>query len=159
MITFCVSIQRLSIADEEKGIEALSQLARELGIKIVATNPVYFLNESDALAQEVLLAIGNGDKLSDETHTVLESNQFYLKSRAQMAELFHDRPDALENSLHIAAQCNLEIPFHRSLLPKYPTEDGVTAEEMLEVVCFQGLRKRFPEPSIQYEDAFGMNWI
>lgn len=149
---FYVSIQRLSIADEEKGNEAISQLARDLEIKIVATNPVYYLNESDALAHEVLLAIGNGDKLADETHTVLESDQFYLKSRSQMAELFHDRPDALENTLHIAAQCNLEIPFHRSLLPKYPTEDGATAEEMLEVICFQGLKKRVPEPSIQYEE-------
>ena len=74
--------------------------------------------------------------------TVLASNQFYLKSRAEMAELFHDRPDALENTLHIAAQCNLDIPFHRSLLPKYPTEDGVTAEEMLEAVCFQGLEEK-----------------
>ena len=127
-------------------------MARDLEIKIVATNPVYYLNESDALAHEVLLAIGNGDKLADETHTVLESDQFYLKSRAQMAELFHDRPDALENTLHIAAQCNLEIPFHRSLLPKYPTEDGATAEEMLEAICFQGLKKRVPEPSIQYEE-------
>lgn len=110
------------------------------------------MNESDALAHEVLLAIGNGDKLADETHTVLESDQFYLKSRSQMAELFHDRPDALENTLHIAAQCNLEIPFHRSLLPKYPTEDGATAEEMLEAICFQGLKKRVSEPSIQYEE-------
>ena len=152
MITFYVSIQRLSIADEEKSNEAISQLARDLEIKIVATNPVYYLNESDALAHEVLLAIGNGDKLADETHTVLESDQFYLKSRSQMAELFHDRPDALENTLHIAAQCNLEIPFHRSLLPKYPTEDGATAEEMLEAICFQGLKKRVPEPSIQYEE-------
>ncbi|MFJ7990988.1 DNA polymerase III subunit alpha [Peribacillus frigoritolerans] len=149
---FYVSIQRLSIADEEKGNEAISQLARDLEIKIVATNPVYYLNESDALAHEVLLAIGNGDKLADETHTVLESDQFYLKSRSQMAELFHDRPDALENTLHIAAQCNLDIPFHRSLLPKYPTEDGATAEEMLEAICFQGLKKRVPEPSIQYEE-------
>ncbi|MFJ7363239.1 DNA polymerase III subunit alpha [Peribacillus frigoritolerans] len=149
---FYVSIQRLSIADEEKGNEAISQLARDLELKIVATNPVYYLNESDALAHEVLLAIGNGDKLADETHTVLESDQFYLKSRAQMAELFHDRPDALENTLHIAAQCNLEIPFHRSLLPKYPTEDGATAEEMLKAICFQGLKKRVPEPSIQYEE-------
>lgn len=127
-------------------------MARDLEIKIVATNPVYYLNESDALAHEVLLAIGNGDKLADETHTVLESEQFYLKSRSQMAELFHDRPDALENTLHIAAQCNLEIPFRRSLLPKYPTEDGATAEEMLEAICFQGLKKRVPEPSIQYEE-------
>nr|WP_309476899.1 DNA polymerase III subunit alpha [Bacillus sp. ISL-34] len=149
---FYVSIQRLSIADEEKGNEAISQLARDLEIKIVATNPVYYLNESDALAQEVLLAIGNGDKLADETHTVLESDQYYLKSRAQMAELFHDRPEALENTLQIASQCNLEIPFQRSLLPKYPTEDGVTAEEMLEAICFQGLKERLPEPSILYEE-------
>ncbi|KWW20133.1 DNA polymerase III [Peribacillus simplex] len=149
---FYASIQRLSIANEEEGNEAISLLAKELGIKVVATNPVYYLNESDALAQEVLLAIGNGDKLADEAHTVLESKQYYLKSRKQMAELFHDRPDALENTLVIAGQCNLDIPFHRSLLPKYPTEAGMTAEEMLEAVCFDGLKKRLPEPPIQYEE-------
>ncbi|MGE7120126.1 DNA polymerase III subunit alpha [Peribacillus sp. NPDC046944] len=149
---FYLSLQRLDIAKEEQQIQAICQLAKELKIELVATNPVYYLNQSDALAHEALLAIGNGDKLADETRVVLPSTQFYMKSRAEMAERFSDLPDALQNTLHIAAQCNLTIPFHRSLLPKYPTATGVTAEEMLETLCFQGLKKRIPEPSIQYEE-------
>ncbi|MGM9956886.1 MAG: DNA polymerase III subunit alpha, partial [Peribacillus sp.] len=149
---FYLSLQRLDIAKEEQQIQAICQLAKELKIELVATNPVYYLNQSDALAHEALLAIGNGDKLADETRVVLPSTQFYMKSRAEMAERFSDLPDALQNTLHIAAQCNLTIPFHRSLLPKYPTAAGVTAEETLEALCFQGLKKRLPEPSIQYEE-------
>ena len=158
---FYLSLQRLEVANEEKQVQAIIKLANDLEIELVATNPVYYLNQSDALAHEALLAIGNGDKLEDETRMVLPSQQFYLKSRAEMVELFSDLPDALQNTLHIAAQCNLTIPFHRSLLPKYPTEAGVTAEEMLESICFQGLKKRRPDASLQYEERlrFELNVI
>ena len=149
---FYLSLQRQSVPNEEQRNEAISLLAEEMGVRVVATNPVYYLDKKDALAQEVLLAIGNGEKLSDEDRQVLPSCEYYLKSRTEMAELFHDRPDALENTLLIASQCNLDIPFHRSLLPKYPVENGVTADEMLESICFEGLKRKVPTASAEYEE-------
>ena len=79
MITFIFPFKDFQLQKRRNKTKPISLLAKELEIKIVATNPVYYLNESDALAQEVLLAIGNGDKLADETRTVLASNQYYMK--------------------------------------------------------------------------------
>ena len=149
---FYLSIQRLNVLDEEIQNDAVVQLAQQIGIKVVATNPVYYLKENDALAHEVLLAVGNGHKLADEDRKVMPANQFYLKSMQEMAEKFADKPDALENTLYIASQCNLDIPFHQSLLPKYPTAPGVASDDMLEEICWQGLQSRRPNPSRLYEE-------
>ena len=64
----------------------------------------------------------------------------------EMVEQFADKPDVLENTLYIASQCNLDIPFHQSLLPKYPTAAGISSDEMLEELCWQGLQSRRPNP-------------
>ena len=119
---------------------------------MVATNPVYYLNANDALAHEVLLAVGNGHKLSEEERIVFPSKQFYFKSMQEMAEQFSDLPDVLENTLYIASQCNVDIPLHQSLLPKYPTVDGKTSDDMLEELCWQGLQNRKSNPPSTYEE-------
>ena len=149
---FYLSIQRLNVSGEEKRNHAVVQLAKQIGVKVVATNPVYYLNANDALAHEVLLAVGNGHKLSEEERIVLPSKQFYLKSTQEMVEQFADLPDVLENTLYIASQCNLDIPFHQLLLPKYPTVDGITSDDMLEELCWQGLQSRRSNPSSTYEE-------
>ena len=119
---------------------------------MVATNPVYYLEEDDALAHEVLLAVGNGHKLMDEEREVLPSRQYYLRRIEEMVELFSDKPDVLENTLYIASQCQVDITFHRSLLPKFPTVNGVSSDEMLKEVCWQGLKKRKQNPPHMYEE-------
>lgn len=149
---FYLSIQHLQVSGEERRNAAVLQLAKQLGVKVVATNPVYYVKAEDALAHEVLLAVGTGQKLSDEERRILPSKQYYLKSMQEMAEQFADYPDALENTLHIASQCNLNIPFHQSLLPKYPTAAGLTSDDMLEELCWQGLRERRPNPPNTYTD-------
>ena len=145
---FYLSIQRLHVSGEEKINHAVIQLAKQIGVKVVATNPVYYLKANDALAHEVLLAVGNGHKLSEEERMVFPSKQFYFKSMQEMVEQFADLPDVLENTLYIASQCNVDIPFHQSLLPKYPTVDGKTSDDMLEELCWQGLQSRKSNPPI-----------
>ncbi|WP_110927207.1 DNA polymerase III subunit alpha [Bacillus massiliglaciei] len=139
---FYFSIQRLGAAGEEESISRTESLGRELEIGLVATNPVYYLHKQDALAQEVLLAVGNGEKLSDEARMRLPSGQYYLKSPEEMAGMFQDKPEAVKNTQVIAADCNLNIPFHRRLLPKYPVENGQSADGLLKEECLKGLRQR-----------------
>ncbi|MFJ8264444.1 DNA polymerase III subunit alpha [Peribacillus asahii] len=149
---FYVSIQRLQIQGEDQRNTAVEQLAREMGIKVVVTNPVYYLEKDDALAQEVLLAVGTGHKLDDEERQVFPSQQFYLKSMEEMLELFADKGEALQNTQYIAAQCQVNLLFQRALLPKYPTNHGVSSDEMLEAICFEGLKRKKSQPSPQYEE-------
>lgn len=149
---FFLSIQRLNIPGEELRNDAVVHLAKQIGVKVVATNPVYYLKAEDALAHEVLLAVGNGHKLADEERKVMPTKQFYLKSMQEMVEQFADKPDALENTLDIASQCNLDIPFHQSLLPKYPTADNLSSYEMLEELCWKGLESRKADPPRSYKE-------
>ena len=118
---------------------------------------MYYLDQGDAFAQECLMAIKNGEKLQDEAQLSLESDQFYLKTPNEMTELFSYVPEALENTLKIAEACNVMIELNQTKLPRFPTENGKSAETMLEELCWQGLAQRYPvqndeiKQRLQYE--------
>jgi len=147
--SFFLSLQRLMARSEEWFVQ-LQDFAKENEVEITATNPVFYLEKDDALAQEVILAVKNGDKLADEERESPESHEHYLKSEEEMVHIFEDCPDALENTLKIAARCEVEIVFNRSLLPKYPVEEGESASEMLERLCWEALEARIPDVSEEY---------
>lgn len=135
--------------------EAFNELAipwaRENAAPLVATNSVYFLDPSDQIAQEVLICIASNRTLQDETRFRLPSDQFYLKSEADMVELFCDCPEALENTVRIAELCNFEFqlkdahgkPIYH--LPTFPTEAGRSLTEELSERSKKGLEERFLE--------------
>jgi DNA polymerase-3 subunit alpha len=106
---FFLSIQNHGLDQENKVRKELLLIANELNIPLVATNQVYFLDKEDRFAHECLLAIKNGDKLQDEHRERLGSDQYYLKSSAEMAEILSDYPDALENTLAIGHRCKVNI--------------------------------------------------
>ncbi|CAH0346224.1 DNA polymerase III subunit alpha [Bacillus sp. CECT 9360] len=146
--SFYLSMQRL----EKEPAELVEHLSEVTGIPGVATNPVFYLNKEDALAKDVLTAVKNGEKLTDEKQIEPVSGEHYLKSGKEMAEAFRELPEMLANTLKIAAQCEVVIPFNQSLLPKYPVENNMTADEMLVEVCMEGLKKRYQNPSEAYEE-------
>ncbi|RFU67727.1 DNA polymerase III subunit alpha [Bacillus sp. V59.32b] len=146
--SFYLSMQSL----EKETTELVGQLSEATGIPAVATNPVYYLNKDDALARDVLTAVKHGEKLTDENQVKPSSGEHYLKSGKEMGAAFRDLPDLLENTLKIAAQCEVVIPFNQSLLPRYPVEDSMTADEMLTEVCMEGLKKRYQNPPKSHEE-------
>jgi DNA polymerase III subunit alpha len=149
---FYLSIQRMSAPGEQELERQVQELASEMNMRVTATNPVFYLDNEDALAQEVLIAVKNGDKLSDESRSRLPSREYYLKHIEQMAELLKDVPDTLENTLRIANQCQVEIEFNRPLLPKYPVENGKTADDFLEEICLKGLERRKDNALPEYHE-------
>jgi DNA polymerase-3 subunit alpha len=149
---FFLSIQNHGLDEEEKIRTKLMLFANELNISLAATNQVYFLEQEDRFAHECLLAIKNGDKLQDEDREKLGSDQYYLKSSAEMAETLSDYPEALENTLTIARRCKVDIELNKTYLPKFPVENGKTADQYLEELCFEGLTKRCSSPSKEYRE-------
>ena len=155
--SFYISLQNHQIPYEQDLNNSLIRIATDHGIKLVATNRVYYLDQGDAFAQECLMAIKNGGKLQDEAQLSLESDQFYLKTPNEMTELFSFVPEALENTLKIAEACNVMIELNQTKLPRFPTENGKSAETMLEELCWQGLAQRYPvqndeiKQRLQYE--------
>ncbi|MBY0124068.1 DNA polymerase III subunit alpha [Bacillus sp. S/N-304-OC-R1] len=140
---FYLSLQNHQIPEEAKMQPSLIRLSKETGIELTATNGVYYLEKEDAFAQECLLAIKNGEKLQDESRNHLPSTEYYLKTANEMSELLGEYPDALENTLKIADQCNVMLELNQSNLPKYPIEKHRSADEMLDDTCWKGFNERY----------------
>lgn len=150
--SFYISLQNHGIKVEQQLIPELARLAEETGIGIVATNRVHYLEQKDAFAHECMLAIKNGEKLQDEGRERLGSDQFYFKTAEEMTELFYEYPDALENTIHIAEQCNVLLEMDKQFLPKYPVPDGETADSFLEKLCLQGLNERYKDRAEEHKE-------
>jgi DNA polymerase-3 subunit alpha len=153
---FYIEIQRTGREQEQRYETAALHLAGELGLPVVATNDVRFLDREDFKAHEARVCIHDGRLLADRRREQKYSEEQYLKSPAEMAELFADLPEAIENSFHLAMRCNLEMEFGTYHLPDFPTPEGMGAAEFLRQVSEEGLRERLDElpgdPPYPYED-------
>jgi len=133
---------------QDEANKKLIALSRKLGIPLVATNDVHYIEPEDAEAQDILLAVQTQKKVTDKDRlTMLDSPDFYLRSPQEMSEAFRDLPEAIENTQKIADACNVEIPIGRWILPHYPLPAGETAEEHLRKLVYKRLKNRFSKPS------------
>src|SRR2546423_1163007 len=123
---------------------ALVQIARDLGVGLVAANDVHFLLRSDHEAHDVMLCIGTGKMVQDESR-IRYLPELYFKSPAEMRQVFRDFPEAITNTLHVGERCHLNLEFGSSKYPEYPVPAGKTREGYLRELCYQGLRARYGE--------------
>ena len=129
---------------EQKEINPLlARLSKETGIKLIATNDVHYTNKDDSEAQDVLVCIQTGTRLSDEKKLSFETQEFYLKSGDEMAELFPDMPEVISNTLEVADKCNLKIEFGVMHLPVYEIPEGYTDYQYLYEIAEKGLYERY----------------
>ena len=117
---FFLEIQNHGLEEEKIVHDAFIEISNELNIGLVATNDVHYVNQSDSKAHDVLLCLQTNKILTDEKRLKFSSDDYYLKSPAQMYELFSDTPDACENTLKIAERCNVEFTFGEMHLPEFP---------------------------------------
>ncbi|MDU7868891.1 MAG: DNA polymerase III subunit alpha, partial [Pantoea sp.] len=140
--------------DEESYLHAAVELAIAEGVPVVATNEVCFINEEDFDAHEIRVAIHDGYTLDDPKRPRNYSPQQYMRSEAEMCELFSDIPEALENSVEIAKRCNVTVRLGEYFLPQFPTGD-MTTEDYLVVKSREGLEERlaflFPDEAERAE--------
>ena len=139
---FYLEIQRTGREQESRYERHALQLASELGLPVVASNDVRFLDRGDFSAHEARVCIHDGRLLSDKRREVRYSEEQYLKSPEEMASLFADLPEALENASELAKRCNLQLQFGKYFLPDFPTPDGESVEEFLKKASLKGLAKR-----------------
>lgn len=142
---FYLEIQDHNIVEQRKIMPDMLKLSKETNTPLVATNDVHYVKKEDATYQDVLLCIQTGKNLSDENRMRFETDEFYLKTEEEMAELFAFAPSAVENTGKIAEMCNFEFEFHQKLLPQFPVPDGKTHVEYLDELCRNGLTKRYGE--------------
>ncbi|QLL14617.1 DNA polymerase III subunit alpha [Pseudomonas chlororaphis] len=139
---FYLEVQRTNRPNDEEQLHAAVALADKIGAPLVATNDVRFIKREDFEAHETRVCIGEGRALDDPRRSKNYSDQQYLKSAEEMAELFSDLPEALENTVEIAKRCNIEVKLGKHFLPDYPIPDGMTIDEYFRKVSFDGLEER-----------------
>ncbi|SDA74811.1 DNA polymerase III, alpha subunit [Pseudomonas sp. NFACC15-1] len=139
---FYIEVQRTNRPNDEEHLHAAVALADRIGAPLVATNDVRFIKQEDFEAHETRVCIGEGRALDDPRRSKNYSDQQYLKSAEEMAELFSDLPEALENTVEIAKRCNIEVKLGKHFLPNFPIPDGMTIDEYFRKVSFDGLDER-----------------
>ncbi len=139
---YYLELQRIEREQEEDYLHAAVALAAQSNVPVVATNDVRFLTAEDYEAHEVRVCIHDGRTLDDARRPRHYSDQQYLKTPEEMAELFADIPEALENSVEIAKRCNLELTLGKNFLPDFPVPEGLTMDDYFRQVSREGLEKR-----------------
>ena len=139
---FYLELQRAGAPQSEQLVAQTVALAAASGLPVVATHPVQFLAPDDFKAHEARVCIAQGYVLGDQRRPKLFTPQQYFKSQREMAQLFADVPQALENALEIARRCNLEIELGKSRLPDFPIPAGVTLDQYLRNAAQAGLERK-----------------
>jgi DNA polymerase-3 subunit alpha len=121
----------------------LLRMAEELDIPLVATNDLHYVSQEDAPYQDVMVCIQTNTNIHDEKRLKMSDDSYYLKSPQEMSELFHDLPEAVENTQVIANLCDVTLDFSTLHLPEFPVPEGQDADSYLRKLCWQGFEQRF----------------
>lgn len=154
---FYLELQDHGIPEQIEVNQALITLSKECNAPLVASNDVHYIKKEDATAHDVLLCIQTGTNVQEEERMKFPTEEFYLKSPEEMAELFHYIPEAIENTGKIAKECNITFDFNQIHLPKYDVPFDYTSSSYLEKLCREGLIERYPvvteeiEKRLEYE--------
>ena len=154
---FYIELQNHGLEKDPIVLEQAPKIARELGIKLVATNDIHYIKKEHALAHNILLMINkentNGDAV-DLTKLRYGTDEYYFKTTAQMNELFRDFPDAISNTVEIADKCN--VKFEKKLyMPVFPipeTSKATNLDEYFAELAWEGFAQRYPNPTQEYKD-------
>ncbi|MDN3521361.1 DNA polymerase III subunit alpha [Halomonas ramblicola] len=139
---FYLELTRTGRPLEEECVHLSVDLAVETATPVVATNDVRFLEKDDFWAHETRVAIGEGKALDDKRRERKYTEEQYLKSPEEMAELFSDVPEALSNSVMIAARCSVDVRLGEIFLPEFEIPEGMTQDEFFRKISHDGLTER-----------------
>lgn len=146
-----LEVNRTGTPEWNELIPFFKEASKITGVPIVASNNVHYLDQSDQIAQEVLVCIGSNKTLHDETRVRLGSDQFYFKSSEEMRNLFKDMPAACDLTLEIAERCDLKFNLKDAAgktvyhLPHFTSEDGEAPLQLIRAKTLSGLEERFAE--------------
>ena len=142
---YYLEIQDHGLPEQKQVNTEVVRLSRELNIPLVATNDVHYVDKDDAKIQDILMCLQMQKTIDDENRMKFPSDEFYLKSREEMEQLFPELEEALDNTNEIAERCNVEFEFHKYHLPRYDVPEGYTTNGYFRELCKKGLVERYGE--------------
>ncbi len=143
---FYLELQEHNIPEQKTVNIKLIQIAKMLGLKLVATNDVHYVEKNENYIQDVLVCIQTASTLNDESRMKFNSQEMYFKSEEEMLENFKNLPEAISNTQEIADKCNVDFCFTNRFLPKFTLDEGVDSANYLNALCFKGLKERYENP-------------
>ena len=149
---YFLELQRHDHVEQLPAINAgLTAFSKELNIPLVVTNDSHYVRKGESPLQDVYICIQTNTTVNDEKRLRMEDDSYYIKTPQEMAQLFSDYPQALENTQLIADLCRVELGFGQTHLPKYQTPNDMDADEYLAQLCWEGFRRRYPRPTPEAE--------
>ncbi|MBI3074418.1 MAG: DNA polymerase III subunit alpha [Deltaproteobacteria bacterium] len=143
--SYFLEVQENGIAQQRIVNERLKVLGAEYGIPLVATNDCHYMERQDARAHDILMCIQTGKTIHDNDRLHHEVDEFYLKSPDEMRARFAWAPEAVENTLRIARECDVKFDLSKTHLPQYQVPAGDSVDSYLRRLADEGLRRRFDE--------------
>ncbi len=157
---FYLEIQNHGIEEQKIVMVELAKMSKKLGIKLVATNDVHYINKEDAEMQDILMCVQMGKQIDDPDRLKFSTDEFYLKTYEEMKLAFQGYEEALETTLEIADKCDVVIksklhgeipgldekyvlPASKNYIPPYTPENGQTCFEFLKDMTYKGLYKKY----------------
>ena len=144
---FYLELQDHGIREQAIVNQGILRLHEETGLPLVVTNDAHYLRKEDAYAHDVLLCIQTGKTVDDENRMRYEPQNFYLRTTEEMAALFPEYPEAVENTGKIAEMCNVEFTFGKYHLPEFKLPEGYDSFSYFKELCDKGYRERYGEGS------------
>jgi DNA polymerase-3 subunit alpha len=141
---YFVEIMDHGLGLEKRVIGDLLKLAKDLGLPLVATNDLHYTTAADADAHAALLCVQSGSTLDDPKRFKFDSDEFYLKTPAQMRQLFAEFPEASDNTLLIAQRASVSFDESANYMPRFPVPEGETEASFFEKEVHRGLAVRYP---------------
>lgn len=151
---FFLELQDHGMPEQARVNRELIKISEELKFPLTVSNDVHYLDRDDAKSHDVLLCIQTGKIINEENRMKFPSDEFYLKSPDEMAALFPENNDALENTVKIANRCNVDIKFHEQHLPEFTVPEGYTHEDYLKKLATEGMYNRYENVTDDIKERF-----
>ncbi len=142
---FYLELQENKIPEQTVANKGVMEIAEKLNIPLIASNDCHYLEQSDSYAHEVLLCIQTGKTMADKNRFHFSTDELYFKSPDEMRQKFSYCPEAVNNTVALAARCNLELSFDEHHFPIFPLPEGETLHSLFEKESRQGLEERLKQ--------------
>jgi DNA polymerase-3 subunit alpha len=159
---YFVEIQDHGIEDQKRTIGPLLEIARKLRAPLLATNDSHYTTKADADAHDALLCVQTASLKSDTKRLKFDGEDFYIKSSAEMRDLFVELPEACDNTLWIAERSEVELTFNNAVLPSFPVPQGHDEDSFLRELVTEGAKERYgtaPPPNVIERIEFELDVI
>ncbi len=149
---YFLEMQDHGIPEQREILPLLKQLSLETGIPLLATNDCHYISREDAQAQDILMCIQTGKTLDDPKRMKYSTDEFYIKSEAEMRALFAQYPESIDISGEIAARCKMDFELGNYHLPEFKYPEGYDADSWFDKLCWDGFARRYPDAGEDYRE-------